>query len=252
MSARYPICLSRRAATFWLMTLSSQSSTRRGRRLARVGSSLAVVAGALGAAALAPDITRSRISWSWAGLIGLVRQPAKAALAKSALSDRTPTEVSSTSGRLPPPGSLRISPANVKPSMPGICISRMARSKRSPARIHSMARGALCVSRGIMPHLVVCQVVVVIEVFVAQCQPEHALHDQIQQRVLYLIGLAVIGEAGGEPAHDPSPRLQFLQHQHSAIGGDVATIEAPNQLPPSQLLRRFEWLSEGIESSRSR
>ena len=42
--------------------------------------------------------------------------------------------------------------------MPGICMSRMARSKLSPARSHSRAWAALWVSRGIIPHLRVCRV----------------------------------------------------------------------------------------------
>src|ERR1019366_6811078 len=100
-------------------------------------------------------------------------------------------------------------------------------------------------------HRIAAQLVVVIEVFIAQRQPQDALHDEIQQRVLNLIGLAVIGEAGGEAAHDCGALLQFLQNQHSAVGGDVAPIEAPNQLPSSQFLRCRQRLREGVESSRS-
>ena len=97
-------------------------------------------------------------------------------------------------------------------------------------------------------HRIAPQVVVVIEILIAQRQSENALHDEIQQRVLDLIGLAVIGEASGEAAHDSRALLQFLQSQHSAIGGDVAAIEAPDQLPPSQFLRGFQRLLQRVES----
>ena len=74
-----------------------------------------------------------------------------------------------------------------------------------------------------------------------------SLGKEIQQRVLDLIGLAVIGEAGGEPSYDSGSLLQFLQHQRPAIGGDVTTIEAPNQLPSAQFLWRFQRLSQRVE-----
>jgi len=74
----------------------------------------------------------------------------------------------------------------------------------------------------------------VVEILVAQSQAEHPLRDQIQQRVLDLIRLTAIGEASGEPAHDPGPLLQFFQQQDASVGGDVAAIEAPNQFPSSQ------------------
>src|SRR5450759_2293066 len=100
-------------------------------------------------------------------------------------------------------------------------------------------------------HRIAPQFIVVVEILVAQSQPEHALHDQIQQRVLDQLGVAVVGEASGEALYDLGSLLQFLQHQRSAIGSDIAPIEAPNQLPSSQVLRGFERLSEGVESSRS-
>ncbi len=92
----------------------------------------------------------------------------------------------------------------------------------------------------------------VIEILVAQCQTEHALQDQIQQRVLDLIGFAVVGEASGEAAHDAGSLLQLLQHQRSPVGSDVAPIKAPNQLSSSQVLQGLERLSDWIETSWSR
>jgi hypothetical protein len=100
-------------------------------------------------------------------------------------------------------------------------------------------------------HRIAPQFIVVIEILVAQRQPEHALRDQIQQRMLDLVGLAVVGEARGEAPYDSGSLLQLLQHQRSPIGGDGAPIETPNQLSASQVLRGFERLSEGVEASRS-
>src|SRR5580700_4758024 len=70
--------------------------------------------------------------------------------------------------------------------------------------------------------------------------------------VLDLVGLAVVGEASGEAPYDSGSLLQFLQHQRSPIGGNVAPIEAPHQLSPSQVLRGLERLSQRVESARSR
>jgi len=100
-------------------------------------------------------------------------------------------------------------------------------------------------------HRIAPQFIVVVEILVAQRQPEHALQDQIQQRMLDLIGFAIVGEASGEAPYDSGALLQFLQEQRAPVGGDVAPIETPNQLSSSQVLRCFERLSGGGESSRS-
>jgi hypothetical protein len=42
-------------------------------------------------------------------------------------------------------------------------------------------------------------------ILVTQRQAAHALRNQIQQRVLDLLGAAVIGEASGEPPPDSRP-----------------------------------------------
>ena len=70
----------------------------------------------------------------------------------------TPIEASSTNGIVIALDNLRISLASIRPSIPGICMSTMARSKCSPARNHSSACCALWAPRAIMPHLVVWRV----------------------------------------------------------------------------------------------
>ena len=47
-------------------------------------------------------------------------------------------------------------------------------------------------------HRVVAQLIVVDQILVAQCDPEHALPDQTRHRVFDQIGRAVIGEAAGK------------------------------------------------------
>ena len=134
------------------MALSSHNNMRNGRRSASLGSSLDAIAGFL-ATGFAPEITRAKTSRNWAGFTGFVRQLAKAARENSGVSERTPIEVKSTRGIIIALGIFRISMASIKPSMPGICMSRMAKSKCSPPRSQSSAWAALCAPRAIMPHL---------------------------------------------------------------------------------------------------
>jgi hypothetical protein len=91
----------------------------------------------------------------------------------------------------------------------------------------------------------------VVEILIPQRQPEHTLRNQIQQRVLDLLDAAVVGEASGEPPHNPGPLFQLPQQQRSPVGGDVAPVKAPNQFSPSQVLRLLRRLSERLELSRS-
>ena len=88
-------------------------------------------------------MTRNKTSCSCVGLIGLVKQLANEALAKSGLSERTPIDVNNTSGIIIALGILRISVASISPSIPGICMSRIARSKVSPVFKKSKACAAL-------------------------------------------------------------------------------------------------------------
>ena len=64
-----------------------------------------------------------------------------------------PSEESSTSGSLFPPGRRRISRASITPSISGICMSRTPTSNSSPARSQSSASDAEWAARGTMPQL---------------------------------------------------------------------------------------------------
>jgi hypothetical protein len=98
-------------------------------------------------------------------------------------------------------------------------------------------------------HRIAPQLIVVIEILVAQCQPEYALHNQVQQGVLDQVRPAVVGEASGVTVHDAGPLFQLFQQQGSPIGGNIASIEVANQFPASQFLQRSQRLNDGVESS---
>jgi hypothetical protein len=47
------------------------------------------------------------------------------------------------------------------------------------------------------------KLIVVIEIFIAQGQPEDALGDQGADLVLHKVGIALVAKAGCEPLHQP-------------------------------------------------
>ena len=104
-------------------------------------------------------MTRRRTSCSCAGLIGLVRQPAKAALAKSGLvgphAHRSQQHQRQAPRRRAACGFRR--PASSRPCRASACRELPGRNFRPP-RSHSSACAPLWASRGIMPHLPVCSV----------------------------------------------------------------------------------------------
>ena len=65
----------------------------------------------------------------------------------------------------------------------------------------------------------------VVEVLVAQGQAVDPLGEQFLDGVLDEVGVAVVGEAGGELADDPGESLGLAEQQGAAVGGDVAAVE---------------------------
>ena len=65
----------------------------------------------------------------------------------------------------------------------------------------------------------------VVEVLVAQRQGVDPLGDQLLDGVFGEVGVAVVGEAGGELADDPGESLGLAEQQGAAVGGDVAAVE---------------------------
>ena len=70
----------------------------------------------------------------------------------------------------------------------------------------------------------------VVEVLVAQRQGVDPLCDEVFQGVLDQLGVAVVGEAGGELAEDAGGLLDLSEQQGAAVGGDVAAVEGSEDL----------------------
>ena len=77
---------------------------------------------------------------------------------------------------------------------------------------------------------VAAEVVVVVEVLVAQGQGVDPLGEEFLDGVLDEVGVAVVGEAGGELADDAGESLGLAEQQGAAVGGDVAAVEVGEDL----------------------
>jgi hypothetical protein len=65
-------------------------------------------------------------------------------------------------------------------------------------------------------------------------QAVDALGDELVGGVLDPVGVAVVGEAAGERSYDAESHLQLAQEERSAVGGDVAAVEAGDHLAPPE------------------
>ena len=74
-------------------------------------------------------------------------------------------------------------------------------------------------------HRIVAQMVVVVQILVAQREGVHALPDQSRHRMLDQIGPARVGKAGGEAADQPQGAVRLPQQQGARVRGDRAAIE---------------------------
>ena len=72
---------------------------------------------------------------------------------------------------------------------------------------------------------VLAQLVVIVEVFIAQRQAKDALPHQRLDLMLDIARVAPIGEAGGEATHQPEATIDLSQQQCTCVRGDVPTIE---------------------------
>ena len=68
-------------------------------------------------------------------------------------------------------------------------------------------------------------VVVVVEVLVAERQGVDPRGDQVLDGVLDEVGVAVVGEAGGELTDDAGELLGLAEQRDAAVGGEVAAVE---------------------------
>ena len=78
------------------------------------------------------------------------------------------------------------------------------------------------------------QGIVVIEVFVAQGQGEDALGEQIVRPMFDPLGIAVIGETGGESAKDAGLGLHLPQQESAGVRSDGPAVESGGDCPASE------------------
>jgi hypothetical protein len=72
---------------------------------------------------------------------------------------------------------------------------------------------------------ILAQLVVIVEVFVAQHQTEDPLPNQCLDPVLDVAAIALICEATGEPADQSKAAINLSQQQCARVRGDVAAVE---------------------------
>ena len=70
------------------------------------------------------------------------------------------------------------------------------------------------------------QLVMVVQVLIAERDANDALHHHGLDLVLHQLGAAGIGEAGGEPLGQPDGPIGLAEQQGAGIRGDRATVEA--------------------------
>ena len=75
------------------------------------------------------------------------------------------------------------------------------------------------------------KLIVVVQVFIAEREGEHALADQGLDRVLEQSWVAPVGETAGHPTDQPEAAIQPPQQQPSGIRCDDSAIEPGLSLP---------------------
>jgi hypothetical protein len=71
----------------------------------------------------------------------------------------------------------------------------------------------------------VAESIVIVEVFVAEAEPENALLEEGDESVFEAFGIAVIGETGREPIEQTEFGFDFAEQQRSRVGGDPTAVE---------------------------
>jgi hypothetical protein len=82
------------------------------------------------------------------------------------------------------------------------------------------------------------QIVMIVQIFVPQTQPVHALSNQFFNRVLDPPRIAMINETVSKPSNDSSREFDFSQQQPAAVGCDRSSIESSDYFATSEPLKR--------------
>src|SRR2546426_3078890 len=78
---------------------------------------------------------------------------------------------------------------------------------------------------------VFAELLVVIQVFVAQRQSVNPLRQHLVQLMLDPLPSAVVGEAGRDALQQTNLAVRLAQQQPTAVGGQLAAIKSPHDLP---------------------
>jgi hypothetical protein len=111
-----------------------------------------------------------------------------------------------------------------------IRVTRRSISPTAPADASASARRQLAREHG--QNRIVPQLIVVVQVFVAQRQPEHALADQRLDPVLDVRRRALVGEAAGKARHQPDRPVRRAQQQGTGIRRDHPAVERRHHRTP--------------------
>ena len=84
---------------------------------------------------------------------------------------------------------------------------------------------------------IVSQLLMVIQVLVAQTQPIDPLGEQSSYRVLPVARIAPVDEAGGEPVEYPRASIQFSQQERSALAADRPAVKGGRHSSSTKALK---------------
>jgi len=81
-------------------------------------------------------------------------------------------------------------------------------------------------------HRVAGEVVVVVQILVAQSQPEDALAHQIKNRMLHEPGVATVSETPGKALQQLDAAIRLLQQHDARVGGQLPAIKIGQNRSP--------------------
>jgi hypothetical protein len=82
----------------------------------------------------------------------------------------------------------------------------------------------------------VTEAVVIVEVFVTEAEAEDALLEQGDQRMFDEVGIAMVGEAGGERVEQAELGIEFAEQEGPGIGGDTTAVEVGEDITGAEVL----------------
>ena len=87
-------------------------------------------------------------------------------------------------------------------------------------------------------HRIVPQVVMVVEVFITECQTVDPLGEELFDGMLDPVGITVIGVAGGKLPDDARETFGLTQQQAPRIGSHLATVKTGHHISATEGVKR--------------